>query len=530
MSDSDKRPSGAGDPEKSSCSVETLPPLAIGMLIALCAVKFLLHAFTSIHRYGYFRDELYLLDCGRHLAWGYVDMAPLSAVYARIALLMGGSLPALRIIPALAGTGLVALTILITLQLGGNRFAQVLAGLCVLLTPVNLVMDDILSMNSIEPLFWMGCVYVLIRIIRTGDSKLWIWFGLLAGFGLENKHSTFFFGFAVFFAIALNHWRREYAKPWIWLGGGIALLIFLPNLVWQMHRNFPTLQDLENVRHIGKNVVLSPLAFIAQQIVMEQPAFAIVWIAGLVSLLRGSGKRFRVLGVTFLIFFATLLILHGKDYYLAPIYPMMIAAGAVAVERWLVHRRSVAVRRWPKVAIAAAVVILGGILAPLAIPVFSPQRYLAYADALHIHLAKTEVHQSSALPQFFADQFGWRSLVRQIADIYNSLPADERAKTGIWAGNYGEAGAVNLFGPAYGLPPAYSRHQNYWYWGPPAEDYTNLIVIQWDFQDVKDSCTSWQAFDHYDRWGMAEENAPIYLCRGIKFDIQKIWWHSHQWN
>lgn len=530
MSVADIRPPNAIDAEKSSRSIEILPPLAIGVLIALCAVKFLLHAFTSLHRYGYFRDELYLLDCGRHLAWGYVDMAPLSAVYARVALLMGGSLPALRIIPALAGTGLIALTILITRQLGGNRFAQALAGLCVLLTPVNLVMDDLLSMNSIEPLFWMGCVYVLIRMIRTGDSKLWIWFGLLAGFGLENKHSTLFFGFAVFLAIALTHLHREFAKPWIWLGGGIALLIFLPNLMWQIHRNFPTLQDLENVRRIGKNVVLSPLAFIAQQILMEQPVFAIVWIAGLVAFLWGSGKRFRALGITFLIFFATLLVLHGKDYYLAPIYPMMYAAGAVAVELWLAHRRSVALRLWPKAAITTAVIILGGIMTPLALPVFSPQGYVAYADAVHIHIAKTEVNQSSALPQFFADQFGWRSLVRQVADIYNSLPPDERAKTGIWAGNYGEAGAVNLFGPAYGLPRAYSRHQNYWYWGPPAEDYTNLIVIQGDFQDVKDNCTSWQAFDHSHRWGMAEENAPIYLCRGTKFDIQKIWWRSHHWN
>ncbi|MGB6875326.1 MAG: glycosyltransferase family 39 protein [Candidatus Acidiferrales bacterium] len=509
---------------------ELLPPLALGLLITLCAAKFLLHAFTSVHRYGYFRDELYLLDCARHLYWGYVDMAPLSAVYARIALLMGGSLPALRIIPALAGTALIALTIIITRQLGGSRFAQGLAGLCVLLVPVNLVMDDFLSMNSFEPLFWMGCVYVLIRIVRTGNSKLWLWFGLLAGLGLENKHSTLFFGFAVFLAVVLTDLRREFTKPWIWLGGALAVLIFVPNLVWQIHRDFPTLQDLENVRRTGKNVVLSPLAFIVQQIRMEQPVLAVFWITGLVSFLWGSGKKFRVLGITFLIFFATLLILHGKDYYVAPIYPMLFAGGAVATEAWLRRRRWACERLWPKFAIVTAVVLLGGILVPLFTPMLSPGKYLAYQQALKIRFTKTEIHEAGALPQFFGDQFGWPEMVRQVADIYDSLSPDERTQTGIFTGNYGEAGAIDLFGPQYGLPRAFSRHQNYWYWGPPKEHYTNFIVLQWSREDVQDNCASWQAFDHYDRFGMAEENTPIYLCRGAKFDLQKIWWRSKHWN
>ncbi len=509
---------------------QPLPRLAVGVLIAICAAKFLLHAFTSLHRYGYFRDELYLLDCGRHLAWGYVDMAPLSALYARIALLMGGSLPALRILPALAGTGLVALAIVLARQLGGSRFAQALAGLSVLFVPVNLVMDDMLSMNAFEPLFWMGCVYLLIRIVRTGNPKLWLWFGLLAGLGLENKHSTLFFGFAIFLAVALTPLRREFAKPWIWMGGAIALLIFVPNLLWQIQRNFPTLQDLENVRRSGKNVVLSPVAFLGRQILMEQPILFPLWLAGLGSFLWGRGKRLRVLGLAFMIFFATLLLLHGKDYYLAPIYPVLFAGGAVATESWLARRRWAGARLWPKAAMVAALVLLGGVLVPLVTPMLSPERFLAYQRALHIHFSKTEAHQAGVLPQFFGDQFGWRLMVRQIAAIYNSLPAGERAKTGILTGNYGEAGAVNLFGPAYGLPRAYSRHQNYWYWGPPPVAYANLIVVQWSQKDVQDNCTSWRAYDHYARFGMAEENTPIYLCRNAKFNIQKIWWHYHHWN
>src|SRR5271157_343130 len=191
--------------------------LAIGVLIVLCVCKLLLHLFTSVHHYGYFRDELYYLDLARHLDWGYVDCAPLIAIYAKVALLMGGPLAALRIISALAGTALVALTILLARELGGHRYAQFLAGICILLCPAVLVTSSLLTMNAFEPLFWTGCILVVARILRTGDSRLWLWFGVLAGLGLENKHSTLFLGFAVTVAMLLTHRRREFAKPWIWI-------------------------------------------------------------------------------------------------------------------------------------------------------------------------------------------------------------------------------------------------------------------------------------------------------------------------
>lgn len=505
------------------CAAKVLPPLAVGAMVTLCAAKLLLHLFTSVRHYGYFRDELYYLDLARHLAWGYVDCAPLIAVYAKVALLMGGSLAALRILPALAGTALVAFAMLIARELGGNRYAQFLAGLCILLCPMELLGSSLLTMNAFEPLYWMGCVLVIARILRTGNSRLWPWFGLLAGLGLENKHSTLFFGFAVAVALLLTSQRRELAKPWIWIALLIAMAIFLPNLIWQIQRHFPTLQDLENVRREGKNVVLGPLAFVKQQIIDLHPVLFFVWFPGLIWLLRE--RRWRVLGLTFVVFFITMEILHGKDYYVFPIYPMAFAAGAVLIERWLAGRRW-----WTRAAVAGVLVIVTVPFVPMVTFMLPPERLLAYQNALGFKPAKQEVHEHSLLMQPIADQFGWRGLVRQVADIYNSLPPDERAQTGIWAGNYGEAGAINLFGPQYGLPTAYSRHQNLWYWGPPPQVYKNLIVIQWGLDDVKGNCTSYQAFPHYDRWGMGEENAPIYLCRGVEFNIQKIWWHSHHWN
>jgi hypothetical protein len=500
---------------------DALPRVATGLVIVLCAAKLLLHLFTSVRHYGYFRDELYYLDMARHLDWGYVDAAPLGAVYAKIALWMGGSLAALRILPALAGTAVVALSMLIARELGGGRFAQFLAGLPLLLAPGFLVMDNLMTMNAFEPLFWMGCALVLARILRTGNSRLWLWFGLIAGVGIENKHSTLIFGFAVTVAVLLVR-PREFLKPWIWLGGLIALALFVPNLVWQYRHHFPTIEDLENVKREGKNVVLPPLAFLQQQILTMQPILLPVWLGGVIWLLWQ--RRWRLLGVLFVAFWGIMEIQHAKDYYLFPIYPMAFAAGAVAIERWA------RARTW-RMATVVVVALAGSLpVVPLALWWLPPDRYLAYQEKLGIKPQKAETHHESLLMQPIADQFGWPELVSEVAGVYNSLPAEERATTGIWAGNYGEAGAINLWGPQYGLPTAYSRHQNHWYWGPPVVRYQNLIVIQWSFDDVRDNCASYQAYSHFEKWGMAEENQPFYLCRGVKFDIQQIWSHSHHWN
>jgi 4-amino-4-deoxy-L-arabinose transferase-like glycosyltransferase len=508
-------------------SIRELPPLAVGILIGLCAAKLLLHIFTSVRHYGYFRDELYYLDMARHLDWGYVDAAPLVAVYAKIALWMGGSLAALRILSALAGAGLIAISILIARELGGGRYAQFLAGLTVLLCPAVLVTDSLLTMNAFEPLFWMGCIWVVARILRTGDSRLWLWFGLLAGLGLENKHSTLSFGFAVTVALLLTHHRREFARPWIWIAGAIALVVFLPNLIWEIRHHFPTIEDLENVRREGKNVVLGPLAFVKEQIIDMHPILLPVWLAGLIWFLRD--RRWRVLGLTFVVFFVLMEVAHAKNYYVFPIYPMLFAGGAVVIEHWL-SDVAASTRTTARAAVVGVIVLASLPFIPIATWMLPPERLLAYQTAIGFKPAKAEVKHESLLPQPVADQFGWPELVSEVAVIYNSLPPEERAQTGIWAGNYGEAGAINLFGPQYGLPTAYSRHQNHWYWGPPPQVYKNLIVIQWDLDDVRDNCTSFQPFEHYQRFGMDEENRLMYLCRGVKFDIQKIWSHSHHWN
>ncbi|HUU15024.1 MAG TPA: glycosyltransferase family 39 protein [Terriglobia bacterium] len=514
--------------ETAPSSQRQVPPLAVGMVVGLAATKLLIHLLTG-GRYGYFRDELYYLDAARHLDWGFVDFAPLVAVYAKVGLMLGGSLHAIRLIPALAGAGVVALAMYIAQQLGGGRFAQALAGLAVLFSSGFLVIDNILSMNAVEPLFWMGAIAVLIRIVNTGNSRLWLWFGVLAGLGLENKHSTVFFGFTVVVALLLTEHRSEFKKPWIWLGGAVAFLIFLPNLLWQVRHNFATLEDLENVRRMGKNIVLGPVEFVWQQIYLLHPLLFPIWLAGLVSFLWH--RRTRILGWTFVVFFLTMFAVHAKHYYLLPIYPMLLAGGAVAMERWLEARAATRRKLWPRAAIVVVIVFVASVVDVFMLPILPPEKYIKHSAFLHLSQLQTEVHHKSTWPQIFADQFGWEELVAEVAKIYQSLPPEERRQTAIFANNYGEAGAIDFFGPKHGLPPAICAHQNYYFWGPPDFTGDTYIVLQGRRSDLEQHFQSVdEAATHYHPYGMEEEDNPIYLCRGPKFKLSEVWPKLKHWN
>ena len=507
------------------------PLFSGGMAIAwaVAAVAVLVQLLTD-GRYGYFRDELYFIATSNHLAWGYVDFAPLAALILRVnRALFGESLHALRLLPALAQGAQIVLTGLIARELGGRRFSVFLSGVCVLVAPVVLVMGGRYSMNVFEPLFWMGCIYFLLLAINRNQPKLLVWCGVLIGLGLENKHSTVFFLFALTVGIVATSERRLLKSKWLWIAVGIAFLICLPNLIWQYQHDFPTWVDLNNVRKTGKNTVLPPLRFLQQQVLMLNPAGALVWIAGLGFLLfHRAGKRYRSLGVTYLAFLAVMMALDAKDYYLAPIYPMLFAAGGVYWEE-LIRRR--AGLRWVRVAVPVLVVVMGAMLTPLVIPILPIAKVLPYMETLGIKLPHTETHYSQQLPQHFADEFGWPEMVASVADVYNAMPPEERAKTGILAGNYGEAGAIDFFGSRYGLPKSISANQNYYYWGP--RDYTgeSLILLQWDMDGAKRWCQSVDEGPTLDpQYGMNEEHYTILVCHGLKVPLTSFWPKLKHWN
>ena len=281
----------AYDAKTQGTPAKELSPIAWRWVLGLVGLKLLVHLITSGY-YGYFRDELYYLDCARHLMWGYVDDTPGIVWVFRLALVFGGSLPVVRLLAALGGAGTVLLSSLLARELGGGCFAQVFAGLCVLAAPVFLAFTSVLCVGSFEPLFWIGCVLLVVRIARTGKSRLWWWFGVVAGLGLEMKY-TMGLVLAVFVRCPalLTPLRRELRRPAFWGGLAVMALLFAPTLLWQVRHHFPLLTAMETIRRDGKNVVLPPLAFILQQVSILNFTLLPYWLAGLASLLFFRGPN-----------------------------------------------------------------------------------------------------------------------------------------------------------------------------------------------------------------------------------------------
>jgi hypothetical protein len=499
--------------------------LTAGVLVALIAAsKLLLHLYAGRY-YGHFVDELYNLALARHLAWGYVDVAPMIALIGRIELtLFGDSLSAIRLAPALAGAALVLLTGAIARELGGKRFAQGLAALCVLLAPGIMALDHFLNVNAFEPLCWMGCALLLIRIVNTGNERLWLYFGLLAGLGLETKHSMLIFGFGLIAGLVLTPQRKHLWTRWVALAGLLAFLLFLPNLLWNIQHHFPFLELQENIRRDGRNVSLSFGAFFGQEALAMLPLSAPIWIAGLWGLARG---RYRALAFAWAITAAIIFVMNPRVYYLFPAFPMLFAAGAVEFEGWLARGRLV----WIKPAWCVLMVLMGALLAPTMLPLLPPEMYIRYAKATHLEQPRIEMARLGPLPQLFADQFGWEDMAVTVARVYHSLPADVRLRTAIFGQNYGQAGAIDLFGPRYGLPPAISGHQNYFLWGPRDATGESMIVMG-DRQEVLERLftTVRKAARVEHPYAMPYEHIDIFYCQGMKAPLAGAWQSVKNWH
>ena len=478
-------------------------------------------------RYGIFRDEMYYLDCARHLAWGYVDQPPLIACIAWIERhLTGDSLYSLRFLPALAG-GLTAwLAGRLARTFGAGAFGQAIAALAVLLSPGFLLGFHILTMNAFEPLFWTAAAYLVVRIIQTGNQTLWLWFGLLAGVGILNKWSMLFWGAGLFVGIVLTRERRVLAQKWIWLGLGIAGVIWLPNILWNIRHGWPFFELMANVRASGRDVTHGPIAFLIDQAMAMNLFTTPLWAAGAWWLFFGRGTaqetrgRYRALAWTYLFLLIYFIAASGKSYYLWPVYPMLFAAGGVAVEQWTAQRARILRPIW-----LVALILAGALFAPIGLPILSPEGFIRYQQALHLASPQIEHHQLGPLGhQIYADMFGWDEMAREIGRAYASLPADIRSKTGIAAHGFGAAGAIDFFGPKYGLPQAISGHQNYWFWGPGNYTGESLLFAGDSEERVRELCRNVDVVGHvYHPYSRGDEHFDIYWCHPLKWKLQEVW-------
>jgi hypothetical protein len=343
--------------------------------------------------------------------------------------------------------------------------------------------------------------------------------GVVLGLGLLNKWSMLWFGGGMGAALLLTHHRRQLAAPWPWVAAAIAGVMVAPHVAWQVQHGWPTLEFVRNATQ-NKMVRTGPLEFWAQQVLVMGPATLPVWIIGLVALL--ASRTGRALGLVF-VAVAVLLMLSGssRPNYLAVAYPPLFAAGALAIERAAATRG----RGWLRPLALAELALIGLPLMPFGLPLLPVERYIAYMRALGVSLKSQEHTREGPLPQVFADMFGWEELTQRVARVYHALPAADRDQCAIIASNYGEAGAIDFFGPRYGLPPAISPHNNYWLWGTRGYTGEVFILIGGSRDDTHADCASAVVADTtFCTYCMPFENGrPITVCRGLNKPLSVRW-------
>jgi hypothetical protein len=492
------------------------------IVLYIAAGKLLLHLLTAA-RYGIFRDEMYYLACSQRLAWGYVDHPPLTVFLAWLARHVFGESPlAIRLLPALAGAVMVWLTGKLAREMGGGRFAQALAALAIVIVPVYLILHHWLTDNVFEQLIWTACIWMVVRAINTGDPRYWLWFGVMAGVGFETKYSIAFLLLGLLVGVVLGPERRFLASRYLWLGVLACAAISLPNLLWEVRNHFPFLELIHNIRMTNRDVVRGPVAFIANQAFVMHPVLFPLWAGGLLWLFFArEGRRYRVLAWTFVVTLSAFIVLKAKFYYVVPIYPMLFAAGAVALERITASGR---IGTTARIAYATLVIVAGAALAPLSVPILSPEGFLRYQKSLRLEPPKAENQNNGPLPQYFADEFGWEEMVREVARIYHSLPAEEQARTAIFSNSWGSAAAVDFYGPRYGLPQAISKHNSYWIWGPGKYDGSAMIILNSDGRGDREHFQTVEAAGRVEHpYSRRDEYYTIWLCRGPKFNLQTAW-------
>lgn len=495
----------------------------------LSAITLFIHLITS-SRYGYFHDELYFIACARHLAWGYVDQPPMVALAAWVSGFFGYSLLVLRAAPAISAALTVWTTCAIVREFGGRRFAQLLAGIGVMLLPTYLVLGNTLTTTSFEPLSWTLVSYLLIRIIRTGKMGLWPAVGLVVAFGLYGKYTMALFATTLLVGLLLTKQRRIFLSRWFPIGAALALISIAPNMLWQYQHGWPMFSvlhgDVAN-RHPFqsglqleyKSLAANAAAFTTEQIIYTNPILLPVWLAGLVVLLFERNRaQFRVFGIGYLCLFSLAILFNAKGYYIIGSYALLIAAGSAAIERALANRQVF------RPILIGAELLLTLPFVPISLPVLPIKTFIAYTAVLH--MTASNGSPPHLIQPLYAEEFGWQGLTAAVARVYNSLPAPQRAKTAVFADTFGDAAALDLYGPRYGLPPAISGQNSYYLWGTYQYDGSTMVAVGASQADILrrafGSVKLVATYSHPYRW-VVEGPTPIFICTLPRKPLSRLW-------
>jgi hypothetical protein len=474
-------------------------------LLGIAALKFAIHLATN-GVYGFQRDEMYYIISGQHPALGYVDYPPVTPMLAWLNTSIFGTSPwTFRLFPALAGALVVFLAGMCAREMGAGRGIAILASLVTLMSPLLLGANWLFQTVTFDQLTWLIAIFLLLRILRTGDARLFILLGVDIGVGLETKLTILALCAGIVAAVLVSRDLRPFLRTrYPWIGVVIALALFAPNVAWQIANAFPS---LTYVRNHSADIANSGgmVTFIADFILYTGPLILPLWIAGLLLLLRD--QRLRPLGVLTAVAILVLLP-EGKAYYPAPTIPVVLAAGCMAVGRIasLTRRRRV----------TGLVVGAGFIQLVLLLPVILP---VVPTSSLHrFNLDK--------LRQDFADTVGWPDVASQVAAVYNALPAPQRSTTSILTNNYGEAGAIDIYGGREHLPQAISAQLTFWYWKPANLDATTLVTVGFNPGDIAFFCgtvTRAGSVRMPDAVANQEAGTPILVCTHLRESINAAW-------
>lgn len=484
----------------------SLTALAAVPVLLVVAAK-LVGTMAVAGRYGFQRDELYYLACARHLAWGYIDFPAVVPALARLnVLLFGPGVATLRIFSVSAGAGVILLAALIARELGGDSRAQVLAAFAVLFNPLILGANVLFQTVSFDQLTWAAALYGVVRLLRTGDRRLWPVLGIIVGVGLETKYTILGLAAGLLAGFLLSDQRRQFATRGPYLAAGIALLILLPNLIWQIGEGWPSLTYV--LQHSG-NTGTRP-QFVAETLLLLGPIGLPLAVLGAWELF--SRAWLRPLAWAAVLTPLLLLIANGKSYYAGPIYPLLLAAGSVRTARLIGRRRLL----FPALLILLTTATAA--LVPLALPVYPLQR--AVNDG--IMSARSD----------YADMLGWQGIAADTARAYQRLPAAQRQQATIVASNYGEAGAIDQYGSRYQLPHALSGDLTYFLWKPSHVPESAVVAVGFPrdfmaryFRSVMPAGTITMPY----RFHNQEYGQPILICRNPKTTFDAFFVHIRGW-
>lgn len=483
------------------------------ILVALAAAKLVFHLATN-GQYGFHRDELQTLSDARHLDWGFVAYPPLTPFFGRVELLLfGTSLTGFRFFPALAQSVAFVVTGLVVRRLGGGRAAMLLAAFAVALAPVSLSGSSLMMYVSFDYLWCVMLAYCVVCRIQSNDARWWLAIGAVVGLGMMTKYTMAFFAVGLVAGVLLTPLRADLRNRWLWLGLALSLLIFLPNFVWQVRHDFITLTFLKfiHARDVGEG---RTDGFWFDQIKIAANFMTVpIWLSGLYFVFFGdSGRRWRILGWMAVVPFVIFVFANGRGYYAAPLYPMLLAAGSVQWQHWL-DRHSPRMRRagW---AVGVALLLCGMVVLRICLP-------LAAVNSSHWALI-------NGFNPDFREEFGWPELARENARIWQILTAQEREHAVIFAGNYGEAGALELYGPQYGLPPVISTINSFWLRGPGDVVPQVMIVNGSSRKFWGNVCDSLELAGHTGNDAHianeeSEDHPDIFVCRGLRKPLDELW-------